>query len=252
MTRIFTILLLISLIVAGCSGGNDDDSRQVPTEMGTAQQSDAVTDNSPSNTSPPSSDTPTITPTFTDAPTLIPTATSTPDVTLAFERTLTAIKEQTPIIATLTPIAIESVDDVVLEVPVVAADIIITEVQYQTAIDNLLANFASIQSATVDFRDTQEVVVRMSASGGQAMTTGEVTLGFVVSGGLVAIPVTNVNVGGAQPPQPFADVIQDELLPLITDALDAAIEQQLGEQHDLENMTITEDRMEIMLLIPAS
>ncbi len=260
MMKTCALLIVMVLMISACGQRNDDPTRELPTEIGfptQEQQSEDVTEEitvelptEPVTVPPEPIEVPV---TVTILPTLIPTDTMTPDLTRAAERTATRIIQLTPRIATLTPIPIqENVD--IIQIPGVAADIVITEAEFQTQLNLMISNYDRLIAATIDFQvgEVSGIRARTTASGGEAMATGDVFIAFRTSGGLLAVGIVDVNVGSGDPSPGFVDTLESQLQPLIVDVLDALIEMRLGEEHDLEEIVFTESTMQIKLLIPES
>lgn len=254
---------LMLLAATRCGSDNNEDNMlptimELPTEEITLITEQPAAMPTVVTTIPPTStETSTFThtphPTSTPLPSIAPTLTPTANPTRAFELSATAAALQAPRISTLTPIPIGAdVQPPVYSIPVVAADIVITEQQFQDEINLRINNIPEIQSVLIDFLPgaIPGIRVRLTASGGEVFVIGDVFIGFQLTGGLVAIDVLDISVGSGDPPQAFVDVAQNSLFPLVVDTFDSILTQRLGEQHDLETITITDTTMDIMLLIP--
>jgi len=262
MVRVMIIIILLSVMITAC--GDDADTPTDPPQIPTLLQANTPTpEPTPTDTSIPSAtatDTPiatataTIVPTETETPiptnTLPPTATFTPSVTPTFYFSATTVGN-VPVFATLTPPPVGQT--IPQTAPLLAADIVITERDFQAEVSDRLNTTPSIQSAAINFvpGPDQGISVRMSASGGQAMISGDVFIAFAMSGGFVRIAVTRIDVAsGTNPPEAFVTVIAEELYPLITDTFSSLIDNTLGEDHDLEDLRFSNNAMEIKLLVP--
>lgn len=282
MVAILRGVILFFFIVGVVACSNNDDSPQptqpLPTlinlgEAATsipespspnatigAQPTDVLPSATPDEGSDEGGNEPTETPaeTNTPAPTIPPARTQTPDQTRVFELALTATAQQTPRIATLTPVVIApdaGGNTTTTQPPLVqmaAADVIITESQFQAGLDQRLPDIPEIGAVVVDFvpGGNQGIRIEMFASGGQAMINGNVFIAFQSSGGRLLISIIEVTVGAVQAPQAYAEIAQNQLFDLIVSTFDGILNERLGEQHDLETITINETTMDIMLLVP--
>jgi hypothetical protein len=182
-------------------------------------------------------------------PTPRPTRTISP--TPANIASVTAAFVEAPVFSTLTP-APGDAGRLQTATPQIAADVIITEAQFLEELRVQIADYPNIESVTVAFEggELPGVRVRMDAYGGQAITSGEVFVNFQLTGDFVTIAVTAISTGSGQPPQPYIEIATGDLYFAVIAAFDAILTQRLGEDHNLESITITEDAMLIMLLIP--
>jgi len=262
MVRLMIVVVLLSVVITAC--GSDADTPTEAPQIPTLRQANTPTPE-PTQTAPPTpsataTDTPTATATATPIPTetetaiptntLPSTATFTPSATPTFYFSATTVGN-VPAFATLTPAP--AGQTIPQTAPLLAADIVITERDFQAEVSNRLNTTPSIQSAAINFvpGPDQGISVRMSASGGQAMISGDVFIAFAMSGGFVRIAVTRIDVAsGGDPPEPFVTVIAEELYPLITDTFSSLIDNALGQDHDLEVLRFSNNAMEIKLLVP--
>lgn len=263
--RKLMICLLCLLLAAGCTSGDAD--APLPTIMnlaaatattGTASEPDASTTASNTvqatdNTEPASTSrqTATSTPTITAEPsTNTPTASPQDEQTAAATTPpATPIPVQSVRISTVTPIPVGAAV-IPPPIPVLAADVIINESEFQDALNAQLSAIPEIQTAQVDFIAGQGIDVRMTATGDSVIVTGDVSIGFQLSGGLVAISIRDVSVGSGAIPQAFAQVAQDQLFTLVVETFDSLLADKLGPEHDLEQLAFTDDTIQLMLLIP--
>jgi hypothetical protein len=144
--------------------------------------------------------------------------------------------------------------------PVVMADVIITENQFQEEVDRLLPQFPDVQRADVTFVP-QGIDVELTALAEGVFTTGTVRMTFDLVGGDEALN-RFVQIGIVQPDEfvmsgegtlsdDFIDVAYSQMFPLVGESFNFILNQRLGEgQHDLEFLRIVDDRMEIALLVP--
>ncbi len=183
------ILLMMLLILAACQQA---PAQELPTVAVLASPTSVPPTEPPSETpiptAVPPSATPTTSPTSTQtaSPTTSPTETATPlpptqtpsptqDSATAFViSTRAAAIELTPRIATLTPVP-PGANAPIQNEPQVMADIIITERQFQTAVDDAVQANPAIQSAAIDFTPSG-MNVELTALAGQAYVTGEVQI----------------------------------------------------------------------------
>ncbi|GAB4521375.1 MAG: hypothetical protein OHK0046_32660 [Anaerolineae bacterium] len=251
--------MIVGLLLAAC-GSSDDDP--LPTLITVPEATAEVTVASEDESDPraPASNTPraTITQapplpaTNTFTPTLRPTRTPTLNPTQALESTATQnvieVIALTPLFATLTPAPVI----IELEAPVIAADVVITEIQFQEALNQQLATIPEISSARVNFvaGDAPGLRVEMTARGGEALTTGNVFFAFQLLQDIIAIQVVDISTGSGEPPQPFVDLALSQLNDAVFNSLDGLLTARLGAQHNLETIAFTETTIEMMLLVP--
>jgi hypothetical protein len=201
---------------------------------------------------------PTLTPTLT--PTFAPFMTDTPNPNSVRILTATAAIIEAPTLATLTPIpdgAQVTARPTSTGTPLVAADVIITEQQFQEQLELLLADNNDVDSVHVDFQPTG-IYVTLTASGGQAFSSGTVEFGLQIVEGerfnnVLVMSVENIVMqgGGDDIPQAFFDVATGDLYISLYDSLAAILDTRLGRtDHDLENMTLTDTTMDIFLYVP--
>jgi hypothetical protein len=267
--------MLIAALLAGC-GGDDDDS-DLPTLAalgGTAEITPEATPFAISLTLESTAEQTVVvslTEEVTETPETAPEATTeitgeaaateeitpTPRPTRTVSPTpaniasLTAAFIEAPVFSTLTP-APGDAGRLQTATPQIAADVIITEAQFLEELRVQIADYPNIESVTVAFEggELPGVRVRMDAYGGQAITSGEVFVNFQLTGDFVTIAVTAISTGSGQPPQQYVEIATGDLYFAVITAFDAILSQRLGANHNLESITITEDAMLIMLLIP--
>ena len=195
--------------------------------------------------------TPTITATFTQFPTFTPTATMTmtPRVTVepaqAAIATGTAAALEAPRFATVTP----GGDVPPGATPQVVADVVITESQFQEEIDAQIDSYPAVQRARADFVPGG-INVELTALGGQAYITGNVFVSIELTGSFATISIGEITVNAPEPPEAYVDTVTGDFFALMVSVLDSILTQRLGEEHNLENIVVTETAMEITLLVP--
>ncbi|MDX1991883.1 MAG: hypothetical protein SF029_05815 [bacterium] len=276
--RIRLVLLFSVLMLAACGGTTDEppavptrvqlDSEasaegQSPTDIAAGTTAEVATEPQIATANPTRVPRVTVAPptaaanstatrTATARPTNIipPTATSSPvptaDSARSADASATASLLESPRFATLTP------GGAVPATPVVAADVVITLEQLQEALDVQLMDSTTIESASLSFQPGEpgSVLVGLIAYGGQALTNGNVRISFELNDDFVLIRVADISVGSGQPPQRYVDVVNNELYPALIQAFDTILTERLGEEHDLQSLTITATAMEITLLVP--
>jgi hypothetical protein len=194
-------------------------------------------------------------PTDTPAPTLTATAfpTRTPrptqtqrpiDPTLAGIATSTASAQEAPRFYTLTPSANGETNQVI-------ADVVITESQFQEELNKQIANKPSIQKARADFVPGG-ILVELTALGGQAFITGRVMVNIQLTGSFATISIGDIQVNAPEPPEAYVQVINEDFFPAMLATLDSILTQRLGDNHDLQNLVMTDTTMELYLLVPES
>jgi hypothetical protein len=193
--------------------------------------------------------TPSATPTITRTPSPMPTQPSQPTTTPDTIASATAAAQEAPRFATITPAPANATVEPTTT-PVIVADVVITEAQFQEELDPRLAAYPNIQSATLNFTP-DGVKVTLTASGGDALITGEITILFQVDNGLVYISVGEVQLNAVQIPDAYTTAINN-LYQVVLDSMDAILRQRLGDATDLENVFFTDTTMNLTLLVPIS
>ncbi|MFN8372108.1 MAG: hypothetical protein U0694_04440 [Anaerolineae bacterium] len=196
--------------------------------------------------------TPTLTPTITRTPTstatIAPTATH-PSPTPNTVASATAAVQEAPSFATITPAPPNAVIQPTTT-PIIVADVIITEAQFQEELDAQVAAYPEIDFTAVNFTPIG-VIITLTASGGDALITGDVTILFQVNNGLVYITIGGVQINAPQIPEAYASAINN-LYAATIESMDSILRQRLGDVSDLENLVLTETSMNITLLVPLS
>lgn len=238
---------------------------ETPTETATLPPSATSTPSetpTPRPTSTPT-DIPSVTPrpSRTPAPTSTPApfVTETPNPNTVRILTATAAIIEAPTLATLTPIPagmIVTARPTSTGTPLVTADVIITEQQFQEQLEDLLSGNDAIDSLQVDFQP-DEIRVTMTASGGQAFVSGTVIFGVHMLEAqpfnqAVTMTIDDIQMeGGGVVPQAYLDVVANSLYVGLYDTLKTILDKRLQRtDHDLENLTLSDTSMDIFLYVP--
>lgn len=153
-------------------------------------------------------------------------------------------------LATLTP-APQGANVPVRQTPVVLADVVITEQDFQRAVDRAVVDVSTIQFATVNFIP-EGLDVELTALGGMAFVTGRVRVRIEVSGSFATITIDDVTVNAAEPSEAYLEVVNGDFFNLLIEVFNTLLTERVGEGHDLENIVLNDEAMEIFLLVPAS
>jgi hypothetical protein len=222
-----------------------------PTEAATSEVTETtevtaeVTDAASASPSP--SRTPSITPTLTNTPLPQPTSSPTRTPTADAASSATAAIVEAPRFSTITPAPPNSQVQVTTT-PIIVADVVITEEQFQEELNLRLPQYPNINSAYVNFTPGG-VVITLTASGGDALITGDVSILFQVQNGLVYISVGGVQLNAVQIPDTYAAAV-NTLYQATIDTMDSILRERLGDVTDLENIVFTDNAMNITLLVP--
>ena len=180
---------------------------------------------------------------------LVPTALPTlPQATAARLSTRVAAGDFTPHITTLTPIP-PGANAPIRTTPQVMADLIISEAQFQHAVDEAVAGIDLIERADIDFVPTG-INVELTALGGQAFMSGRVLVLIQLTGDFATISLGDITVNAAEPPQAFLEVVNGDFFNMMISVLDTILNERVGEGHNLENLILTDDALEVFLLVP--
>ena len=274
-------LLIVALLIAACQPADDTVPTliEVPTETPTEDVTETPepTETPTDTATPVPTDTPTLrpsptrrptqtltftpSPTNTEAPTDIPVVTEDPTDVVA--STATAAQLEAPAFSTFTPVP-PGVTEAARRptstgTPLVAADLFITEPQFQEEINRLIADKASIQQAIVTFTSGR-VNVEMTAVVDGITLRGTMYLSFSMFNNSnvnnvlriePAPPTEIVLTGGAEAPSGFVEVAYTDMAPVVLEAFAFIIDQRLGVgQHDLEFLTIDDDSIDVFLVVP--
>lgn len=248
MKRFWFLLLILIAASAACQPA-PEPTLELPTlaVLPSLTPTDKPTMTPTLTLTPRPSDTPAPTFTWTPLPTSTPrpTQTQTPiDPTVAGAATSTAAAQEAPRFYTLTPSGNETSSQLM-------ADVVITEAQFQQELNKQIASIAAIQSARVDFVP-EGIQVELTALGGAAYITGRVIVDIQVAGSFVTISIGDILVNAPEPPEAYVQVVGGEFLSAMIRTLDGILVQRLGEQHNLQNLVMTNTSMELFLLVPQS
>jgi hypothetical protein len=133
--------------------------------------------------------------------------------------------------------------------PQIVADLTITEGQFQEEVNVQVASYPAIQRARVDFVP-DGINVELTASGGEAFITGNVFVAIQVTGSFATISIGDITVNAPEPPDAYIETVTGDFFALMVNVLDTILTQRLGEEHNLENIVMTDAAMEITLLVP--
>lgn len=263
------LLLLVALAAAACQPAQEDivipTLAVLPTVTGAGvDETQEVSLTSPEAVTTGASETPTNRPTRppTETVTPLPSSTarptSTPDATRDAINTATAAALEAPVLSTLTPTPTnpasasgESTPTQAAAAPEVAADLTITEAQFQEQLDLLLAGIPEVERAVVNFIPNA-IEVQLTASGGDALITGIVTIDVNISDGFATFSPGEIEVNTDEIPEAYLEVVYGDFFLSIAHALDEIRAQRVGEESRFENLNITEDAILITLLVPES
>jgi hypothetical protein len=261
----FWIVLLITAVVASACQQAPDES-QLPTlailpSVTPTESSVQSVDSSPTP-QPETGETATLAPTVQPAtstpvpvgagPTEAPPTLPPPSATSIFTPTNTLIPLAAGEIrrATLTPVPPGG------NVPIgsgsqVMADLAITEGEFQREVLQAVSTMDSVQNAEIDFVP-EGIDVTLTALGGQAFVTGKVLVEIRMSGTFAAFSIAEMEVNGGEPSESFQEIATQEFFPSIVNALDTILSARLGDNHNLENIVMTDTEMRVFLLVPQS
>lgn len=195
-----------------------------------------------------------------DTDTSPPAATDTPD-SIASPEATQAPTETIPASPTRPPVTIEIREEVVFStltpgasagtVDLLLADVVITEAEFQRVTDRAVAEIESIQIVNVDFVP-EGIDVELTALGGQAFVTGNVRILIQVTDSFATIIVDDVTVNAAEPTEAFLQTVNGDFFPMMIQVLDTLLAERVGEGHDLENIVLNDEAMQVFLLVPQS
>jgi hypothetical protein len=252
------LTLLLILLAAACQPAVPQGDlptlavlpTDIPTEISTATPTLTHTP-SPTDTPQPT-DTPsdTATPTETLFPSNTPIATEqntpTTEPTFASAASATAAILEAPRFSTLTP---PPAGTPLPSTPQVAADVTITEAQFQEEVNAQIANIPAIESAKINFV-TDGISVELTALGGEAYVTGRVLVEVLLTGDFATIHITDIEVNAPEPPPAYLDLATGDFFLVIYNSLDSILKQRLGPDQKLKSIAVNETVIEVTLLVP--
>jgi hypothetical protein len=250
MKNLWIGIVLAGVLITGCQPA-ETPTQELPTlaVLPSLTPAEAVTTTAPPPTATAESSTATTAPpeaTPTDVPTRA-AATATTAAT-PLPPTVTIVIRQEVFFATLTPVP-AGVNAPLRTTPVIMADAVITESDFQRALDTTIAPISSIQFARVDFVPGG-VWVELTALGGAAFITGQVQVLIEMSGSFATLSIGEINVNAAAPPQTFLDTVNGDFFSAFVQAFDAVLSARVGPNHDLENIVLNNEAMQVFLLVP--
>lgn len=258
--RLRWIYLLLLVLLAACQpeapAGELPTLAVLPslTPTETATQPPTLTHTPEPSATPTITPTPTVTATAsaTPTPTLPPRASATPQPTV--EPTLAAIGTATeavleqPRFFTLTPAPAGTLPPAT---PQQLADVVITQSQFQEALNERLTAYPSIQRAVADFVP-DGIRVELTALGGEAFITGQVTVSVLLTGDFATISLGEILTNAPEPPEAYVNVVSGDFLLAMIETLDSILRARLGPEQDLNTITVDEDAIRLTLLVPRS
>ncbi len=222
----------------------------------TAAQPTPTQESAPAAEAAAASDTPQAPPAPSDTPTalasatLIPSATFTPPPPTAPPPTATLDLPPTPTLPAVRISTVTPPPGGAVSTPLALADLVITERQFQNEIDRRVPSIDTIQRVRIDFTP-QSINAELTALGGAAFVTGNVQLNIQIQGGFAVITIGDITVNAPEPPPTYIEVASREFFSLLIDALDTLLNSRLAGEFDLQELTLTDDTIEVRLLIPA-
>ncbi len=197
---------------------------------------------------PTATTTVTLPPSNTPLPTSTPLPTGTPFMTLTPTVTQTPTALHQAVFSTLTPLPPGTLPPP--GTPQQLANVIITRQEFQNEVNLEIGNYPTMQQAIVEFTSDGTIKVQLTALGGQAYITGQVTLSVQVSNGLAAITTTDISVNAPEPPQTYVDVVNNDFFTMIVNVLNTILADRVGPQQKLKDMVVSGDQILISLLVP--
>lgn len=250
--------LLLILLAAACQPAAPQGDlptiavlpSDIPTDTATATET--LTSTPLPTDTPGPTDTPTATPTPTDTliPSNTPRATALPSQTV--EPTSAAIASATAAVLEAPRFSTLTLAPGVTPIPGTpqrAADVTITEGQFQEEVNLRLPNIPAIQSAKVNFV-ADGISVELTALGGDAFVTGKVLVSILLTGDFATITIADIQVNAPEPPQAYLDLVTGDFFLMMLDSLDSILKQRLGPDQKLKNIVVTESAIEVTLLVP--
>jgi hypothetical protein len=261
MKRIVTLLAL-GLLAAACAPSPTPEAQLptlavlpsvTPTTTQTATPTETATPAPTDTPLPTATATASATPSQTPAPTSTPRPSATPSVTVnptdAAIGTATESVLEAPRFSTLTPAPGGAV---VPGTPQVAADVVITERQFQERVNQKIQDFPTIASAAVDFVPGG-INVTLTALGGEAYLDGKVFIQVQLTEAGVAqitIPPDAIQVNAPEPPEGYIQVVNTDFFFMMVDVLDGILKERLGPDQKLKSIAVSNDAIQATILVP--
>jgi hypothetical protein len=252
------VLVLLLLLTAACQPAEPQGELPTLAVLPSATPTDEPTATETLTNTPFPTDTPLPTETPTDTPTptdtLMPsrtprataTATLTTEPTFAAIASGTAAVQEAPRFSTLTPLPAGTLPPAT---PLVAADVIITEPQFQEEVNARIPNIPSIETARVNFVP-DGISVELTASGGEALLTGRVLVTIILTGDFATISIGDIEVNAPEAPQAYLDLVAGDFFLMMLESLDSILKERLGPDQNLQSIVVTDSAIEVMLLVP--
>ena len=214
-----------------------------PTEAQTAEATEATAEVTAKSTGEVTAEaTETSVPTITDTPTTINTV----EPTQAAINTATEAALELPHYATFTAAPAGTLPPAGNFNQV--ADVVITERQFQEAIDAILPSKPSMQSAIVDFIPGA-MVVKMTTSGATPIS-GTVTIPVTLQNDLASITISDITTDPMPPPQSYTDVATGDLFTMMVSTLDTIVKGRIGANQKLKSIAVSDTSIGVMMLVP--
>ncbi|MEZ4670307.1 MAG: hypothetical protein R3E39_20565 [Anaerolineae bacterium] len=175
------------------------------------------------------------------------TPTNTVEPTLAAIGTATQAVLEAPRFSTFTPSA-PGVNPAA-GTPQQMADVVVTEAQFQEEVNNKILAYPNLDSVAVDFVPSG-IRALVTAYDGNGLTSGTVMVAIIMNGGVAAITITDISTGTNPVPQGYIDVATSDFFVMMVESLDSILKQRLGPEQDLQNLVVTDDEMQISLVVP--
>ncbi len=252
-------LILLIIVSAACQTP-PNETPMLPTlvEFPTVTATETATE--PPTALPTRTSTATPTATYTPSQTLrpsltptdTPTATRTPDLERAQAASATAAILEAPRFSTFTPApAGARARPTSTGTPQVMADVVINEAQFQEEVTLKIADMPNVDRAVVDLTPEGIVVTLTIVGDDGALTTGDLIIFVNSQDGLAVIQgALALDEDDPEPSETFLTFATGDFFLEMVDVIDIILDQRLGEMHNLETVTLTDDAMLISLLVP--
>jgi hypothetical protein len=241
------LIVLAGVMIAACQPAADQPQElptlavlpSQPAQTDTATATEMI---APTATPPPSATAIVTTAAPTQESSPAASATSGPSPTVTRTPVTIEIREEV-VFATLTPGGSGATSAMLM------ADAVITEGEFQQAVSQAIVDIPSIQNAFVNF-GPDGIDVELTALGGAAYMTGRVQVLIQVSGSFAAITIGDITVNAAEPPEAYLEVVTGDFFTMMVAVFDALLTAKVGEGHDLENILLNDQAMQVFLLVP--